>query len=63
MICDLPVPQQSSKHGKRADGQGLIDEWLLPIQRLHGRTTWKRAFPDGDVGNLRKLCCAEIYVV
>jgi hypothetical protein len=53
MMGERSVTEEARQHGKRAGCQHLIDERLLPFQRLDRRAAWQRIFSRRCVYNLR----------
>lgn len=53
MMAKSAVPEESCQHGQGACRERLIDEGLLPFERLDGGATGQRVFPGCGIGNLR----------
>lgn len=53
MMAESAVPEESRQHGQSARRECLVDERLLPLQRLDGGTTGQRIFASRGIGNFR----------
>ena len=47
------IPEEPRQHSQGACRERLVDEGLLPFERLDRRTTGQRVFAGRSVGNLR----------
>ena len=53
MMAQPAVTEESRQHGQCARRERLVDERLLPFERLDGGTTRQRVFAGRRAGNLR----------
>ena len=53
MIADPSIAEKAPKHRQSAGRKGLIDERLLPFERLRGGAAWQWVFSRRWVGDLR----------
>src|ERR1035437_1758758 len=52
VVRELSVAEEPRQHGERCRRKSLIDERLLPVERLDSRTAWQRGFTSLGVDNL-----------
>ena len=53
VMSELAIAKKLRQHGERARCERLIDEWLLPVQCLDGRTARQWIFPGIYIDDLR----------
>ena len=53
MMAEPAVAEESRQHGQGARRESLIDERLLPFERLDGGATGQGVFAGCRIGNLR----------
>jgi hypothetical protein len=63
VVSNLSMPKKPRQRGESVISKSLVDERFLPLKSLDG--TARREIViliESSLDDLRKLCCAEIYV-